>query len=111
MTQFFCLERKRLVHLSIEEDMVSRIPKFNWSDPVHKIIEAHAVPADHAAADAHIFWVDPMHDDITHQEYLQASTAWALETYNRALGTEDPLPVVADAFAAAERRLRSNEGH
>ena len=78
--QFFCLERKRLLHLSIDPELLSNIPKWKWSDSMHTILTCLVEPGD-PVVDAHIIWLAPFVENISHESFLQASRSWALQRH------------------------------
>ena len=82
--QFFDLDRKRLLHLSIQEDLMPQIPQFQWSDPQHKVLLCHVEPGD-ASVDGKIKWVHPTSWDISNREFLAAARSWALSRHSEHL--------------------------
>ena len=80
VNMFFCLDRKRLLYLSIEENLIPQIPKWNWSDPVHKVLHCHVEPGgpgEHLR-DAHICRVLSDLEDLSHEELMPILGRWAV---------------------------------
>lgn len=86
--QFLCLDRKRLLHLSIQENLIPQIPQWKWSDPQHKVLSCHVEPGD-GTVDAEIMWVHPTSWDISDREFLDASRSWALSRHSEHLLQEE----------------------
>ena len=82
VNQFFDLETNDLLHLSIEADLIPQIPPWSWSAPVHKVLNVLVKPADNLLLDGHVYMVHPDLRDITHQQYLEASSDWARRRFN-----------------------------
>ena len=77
INQFFDVEAKNLLHLSIRADLTHLIPSWNWHDPVHKIIRILVEPTPWSAVLGQIIWVHGEQEDISHEDYKNIADEWA----------------------------------
>ena len=107
LNQFFCLERNRLVHLMIKEDLIPMIPPWDWSDHLHKVLQVLVEPSDHPAADGNICWIHWDMWDLRHSEYVSATREWAIGRHQ-----ENPQWRLRQDLdrSLRERRLRLDQG-
>ena len=90
VVQFFCLERKKLLHLSIKEDLIPKIPKFNWGQGHHQVLKEVLVePAVHPACMAHIVGFSENLGTISHKDYVEVSAEWSLARHEELLAELD----------------------
>ena len=91
VTQWFDLETNVLLHLSIQEDLIPRIPPWSWSAPKHKVLMVLVKATDNLLVDGHVIMVHPNFKDISHQQYLEASGDWARRRFNQFTLDQDRL--------------------